>query len=100
MGRVGSTSENISQEIFYIQDRDKPERLVRILKEKGKKIKRLFVQKPVFITILFRTARDCTIPLFPTLSWKLMLFCSNTSRLEHSTLPAPQSDLLFKANRD
>ncbi|VUZ46701.1 unnamed protein product [Hymenolepis diminuta] len=34
VGRVGSTSENISQEIFYIQDRDKPERLVRILKEK------------------------------------------------------------------
>uniref|UniRef100_A0A5K3EWH9 RNA helicase n=1 Tax=Mesocestoides corti TaxID=53468 RepID=A0A5K3EWH9_MESCO len=34
VGRVGSTSENISQEIFYIQDRDKPERLVRILREK------------------------------------------------------------------
>ena len=36
VGRVGSTSENICQEIFYIQDRDKPDRLVRILKEKGK----------------------------------------------------------------
>ncbi|KAL5964839.1 ATP-dependent RNA helicase DDX3Y [Taenia solium] len=43
VGRVGSTSENISQEIFYIQDRDKPERLVRILKEK----------EPAALTLVF-----------------------------------------------
>ncbi|VDN08655.1 unnamed protein product [Dibothriocephalus latus] len=34
VGRVGSTSENISQEVFYISDKDKPELLVRILREK------------------------------------------------------------------
>ncbi len=35
VGRVGSTSENITQEIFYVHDKDKPDLLVRILKEKS-----------------------------------------------------------------
>ncbi|CDS35877.1 ATP dependent RNA helicase DDX3X [Echinococcus multilocularis] len=43
VGRVGSTSENISQEVFYVHDRDKPERLVRILKEK----------EPAALTLVF-----------------------------------------------
>ena len=94
VGRVGSTSENITQKVVWVEDGDKRSFLLDLLNATGMEttthkhalsITRLTLQRRLYVEVfccegLFRTVIALLLPLCVYPACQIMLFSSVTSR--------------------